>query len=97
HGVVFDGVNESFFFLSVRQLSVQQQVAGFEVIRFLGQLLDRVAAVQQNAGSTINIGDLGFGGGSGHKAGIVGEQTLAREAANVDNIGPYCAFVDRQF
>ena len=41
-----------------RQLPVKQQVAGFEEVALLGELLDRVAAVFQHAGVAVDIGDL---------------------------------------
>ena len=39
------------------QLAVDQQVAGLDERRVLGQLVDRVAAVAQDAGVTVDVGD----------------------------------------
>ena len=41
----------------VGELTVQQEVRHFEVGRVLGQLLDRVAAVAQDAGIAVEVGD----------------------------------------
>ena len=46
--------------LSGRQLAVQQQVRHLEIGRLLGELLDRVAAITQNSGAAIEVGDLGL-------------------------------------
>jgi len=46
-----------------RQIAVQQQIAGFEEVAMLRQLLDRIAPVLQDAGIAIDIGDLGFAAG----------------------------------
>src|SRR5690606_41511781 len=59
--VTADFVSEGFFGCGIRQFTVQQQVAGFEVVRVVGQLLDRVASVQQYTGVTINIGNRRLG------------------------------------
>ena len=40
-----------------RQLAVEEQVGDLEVGRLLGQLLDRVAAVAQDAGVAVEVGD----------------------------------------
>ena len=41
-----------------RQLAVDEQVAHLEEGRVLGQLVDRVAAVAQDAGVAVDVGDL---------------------------------------
>ena len=43
-----------------RQFAVKQQVTGLEKIAVLGQIVDRVAAIEQHALVTVDIGDLGF-------------------------------------
>ncbi len=45
HRVVLDHGHELGFLLGGGQFTVEQQVAGFEVVGLLGQLFDRVAAV----------------------------------------------------
>ena len=47
---------------AVGQLAVDQQVGDLEVGRLLGQLLDRVAAVAQDAGVAVELGDGRLGG-----------------------------------
>ena len=41
-----------------RQLAVEQQVAGLEEVAVLGELLDRIAAIEQDALVAVDIGDL---------------------------------------
>ena len=41
-----------------RQFAVEQEIAGLQEVAVLGQLLDRVAAVQQHAFVAVDIGDL---------------------------------------
>ena len=49
HGVARDAIVEIVLLRLGRQLAVEQQVADFEEVAVLGQLLDRVAAMQQDA------------------------------------------------
>ena len=59
-----------------------------------GQLFDRIAAVQQNAGVAVDIGDLGFAAGGRGEAGIVGEDAgLAVELATSMTSGPIVPFM----
>jgi hypothetical protein len=51
---------EILFLRLVRQFPVEQQVAGFQEVAVLGELFDRVAAVFENAGIAVDIGDLGL-------------------------------------
>jgi len=53
------------------QLAVEQQVGHLQIGRVLGQLLDRVAAVQQDAGLSVDIADRALAGGGHCEAGIV--------------------------
>ena len=57
HRVHGDVILELFLLLGIREFAVQQQVAGFKVFAVLGQLLNRVATMQQNAFVTVDIGD----------------------------------------
>jgi hypothetical protein len=98
HGVVGDVALELLVFGRRRQLAVQQQVADLEEARLLGQLADRVAAVQQRALVAVNVGDGAFAGGGGGEARVVGEGVRLRiELADVDHVGPTGALQDRQF
>ena len=88
HGVVGDGVVELRHLLWRRQLAVEQQIADLQEARMLGQLVDRIAAIEQNALVAVDEGDVAFAGGGRGEAGIVGEEVgLAVELADVDDIG----------
>ena len=54
HRVMFHQVAEFNALRSIWQFAVQQQIAYFQKIRFLGQLLDRISAVIQQSGIAIN-------------------------------------------
>ncbi len=49
HRVIGDGVIEIRHLFGRRQLAVQQQVADFEKGRLLRELIDRIAAIEQNS------------------------------------------------
>ena len=86
HGVARDAVIEIGLLGRGRQLAVEQQVARLEEIAVLGQLLDRIAAIEKDALVTIDVGDLRLAGGGRGEAGIVGEHSrLAVELRNVDD------------
>ena len=98
HGVARDGQVKSFFFGFVREFAVEQQVADFEKIAMLGQLLDRIAAVQQDANVAVNIGDFGFAGRRGSEARIECEGSeLLVKRRDINHIGPDRALADWQF
>jgi hypothetical protein len=58
HGVMDHAVVEIFLLRRGRKLPVKQQVAGFQEVALFGELLDRVAAVFEDAGVAVDIGDL---------------------------------------
>ena len=60
HGVVGHAIDEVGLLRGGRQLAVEQQVAGFEEVAVLGQIVDRIAAIEQDAFVAVDIGDLGF-------------------------------------
>ncbi len=75
-----------------RQFAVQQQVAGLEEVAVLGQLLDRIAAIEQHALVAVDVGDLRFAARRRREAGIEGEHAgLAVERADVDHGRPDAA------
>ena len=79
------------------QLAVEQQVAHLEVMRLLGELVDRVAPMQQHARFAIDIGDGAVAGRGRGKARIIGEDARLRiELADVDDLGPVGGGVHRQ-
>jgi hypothetical protein len=51
HGVARDAIDEVRLLARGRQFTVEQQVAGLEEVAVLGQLLDRVAAIEQDPSS----------------------------------------------
>ena len=86
-----DVVDPLLELLGVRQLVVQQEIGHFEVAGLLGELFDRVAAVAQDAGVTIEVGDRRSARRRGEEGGVVDAQVgvkLAerrrREGAVVD-------------
>jgi hypothetical protein len=58
HRVMRDPVVEIVFLGLGRQFTVQKKVADFEEIALLGELVDRIATVQQDAFVAVDIGDL---------------------------------------
>jgi len=74
HRVAGDGVVEIFKFIRCRQFPAQQKMGNFHEAAVLGELFDRIAAVQQHAFAAVDEGQLGFATGGRGKAGIVGER-----------------------
>jgi hypothetical protein len=78
-------VGEILELLGGGQLVVHQEVGDLEERRPLGQLLDRVTAVAENAGVTIDVGDRRRGRSSVHKTLVEGDEAgLLEEGADVD-------------
>src|SRR3546814_19312854 len=73
HGVVGDRMLEIGALLAVRQFAVQQQVAGLEEGRLLGQVGNVVAAIEQHAFIAVDVGDLALGAGGRGETRVVGE------------------------
>src|SRR5437763_4586486 len=97
HRVVGDVVEELLSLLGGRQLAEQEQIRHLHEIAFLGQLLNRIAAVEQYALVAVDIGDAGAAGGGRHEAGIVGEVSgLPVQLADIDDFGADRAFEHRQ-
>ena len=87
HRVMGHAIVEIGLLRGGRQLAVEQQVAGLEEVAVLGELLDRVAAIEQDAFVAVDIGDLGLAAAGRGEAGIVGEHPgLAVELADVDDV-----------
>ena len=57
-----------------RQRAVDQQVGDLEVGRVLAELLDRIAAVLEDAGVAVDVGDRAAAGGRVHVRRVVGHQ-----------------------
>ncbi len=87
HGVPRDALLELFVLGGVRQFAVQQQVADFQEVGLRGQLVDRIAAVQQNAGVAVDVGQGRFAGRGGSEAGVEGEGAgAAVQLADIDDV-----------
>ncbi|MCY1526039.1 hypothetical protein D9M68_610420 [compost metagenome] len=98
HRVVGHELGEAGLLACVRQFTVQQQVAGLHEVAVGRELLDGVAAVQQLALVTVDVGDGRLAGGGRHEARVVREHAgLCIQLADVDHVGPDGALVDRQF
>jgi hypothetical protein len=79
------------------QFTVEQEVAGFEEVAVLGELLDGVAAVEKDALVAVDVGNARFAGGGGCEAGILGEHPgLSVELTDVQGAGADGAVLDRQ-
>ena len=76
-----------------RQLAVQQQVADLQEVAAFGELLDGVAAIEQQPFPPVDVGD-GAGAARGRgEAGVVGEAAqLRRQGADVDDRASVDAF-----
>ena len=85
HGVARDAVVEVGLLRRGRQFAVEQQVAGLEEVAVLGELLDRIAAIEQDALVAVDVGDLGLAACRRGEAGVVGEHAgLAVELGDVE-------------
>ncbi len=88
HGVVRDAIIEIGLLRGGRQFAVEQQIAGLQEVAVLGELLDRIAAIEQDALVAVDIGDLGFAACRRGEARVVGEHPGgAIELRDVDHIG----------
>ena len=58
HRVAGDAIVEIGLLRGGRQFAVEQQVAGLEEVAVLGELVDRIAAIEQDARVAVDIGDL---------------------------------------
>jgi len=88
HGVGGDAAFEGLVFRGRGQLAVQEQVADLDEVGLRGQLVDRIAAVQQGADVAVDEGQPALAGRRRGEAGIVGEGVgRAVQLADVDDIG----------
>ena len=71
HRVALNQSGELIEFNRCRQFSVDEQVAHLDEGRLLRQLLDRVAAVTQDAGVAVNVGDGALGRRGVHEPLVV--------------------------
>ena len=89
HGVIGHTLAEFLILRGIGQIAIQQQIGNFEEARFFGQLINGIAAIQQNAGIAINIGDGAFAGSGRAIAGVKGENPkIAIKLADIGNLRP---------
>ena len=88
HRVTGHDADKLLFLLGRRQFAVEQQVAGFEIVRVLGQLFYGITAMKQNAFFAVDKGDLRFASGGGGEARVIGKVAVGCQLAYVNNIRP---------
>jgi len=87
HRVPADRVGEGTELVLGRQLAVHEQVTDLDERRVLGQLLDRVATVTQDAGVPVDEADLRRAGRGVHQAGVERDQPgLGQQLAQADPV-----------
>ena len=80
-----------------RQFAVDQQVADLDEGRLLGELLDRVAAVAQDPGVAVDVGDGALGRGGVDEAVVEGGVAgLGQQRTQSDTVGPLRGVDDLQ-
>ena len=89
HRMMRDTMFEIAELFDGRQFAIEKQVADFQIMRFLGQLLDRVAPIPQFALVAVDEGDRGIAACGRGEARIIGENArLAIQLADVQNVRP---------
>jgi hypothetical protein len=96
HRVPRDYVVEVLLLNGGRQLPIEQEIAGLEEIAMFGDLLDRIAAIEQHTLVAVDIGDLRFATRRRGEARIIGEHSgLGIELADINNRRTDCSGLDR--
>ena len=62
HRVARHAIVKIFFLRLVGQFAIEEQIADFQKVAMFGQLLNRIAAVKQNARVAVNIGNVRLAG-----------------------------------
>jgi hypothetical protein len=97
HRVHGDGAVEIRHLLLVRQVAVQQQVADFQKARMLRELVDGIAAIEQDALVAVDEGDVAFAACRGGETGVVSEDVdFPVKLADVYDVRPLGAGIDRK-
>ncbi len=97
HRVQGDGAIERHHLFLVRQFAVEQEVANFKKIGVRRQLVDRVAAVKQDALVSVDEGNVALAAGGRGEARVVGEDVgVSVEPADIDNVGAFGSAERRQ-
>src|SRR5271166_3464409 len=97
HGVEGDTIIEVGLLRGRGQLAVKQEIAGLEEVAVLGQLLNGVAAIEQEPFVAVDIRYLGLAASGRGVAGIVGEHSgFGVEFADIDHGGSDRSVEDRE-
>src|SRR3954447_400701 len=97
HGVARDAVVEISLLARGGELAVEQEIAGFEEVAVLSELVDRIAAIEEDARIPVDVGDARLAGGRGGEAGVVGEHPgLGIELRDVEDAWADGAVLDGQ-
>ena len=95
--VVHHEVLEVFLFFCVGQFAFEKQITDFKVVAVAGELLDRIAAIEQFARRAVNVRNSALAGGRAHEARVVCELSrLLVERRNVDDFRTDGAGQNRQ-
>jgi len=98
HRVVADISGELVELLFVRQISMQHQVRHLHEGALCGELLDRIAAVEEYTGLAVNVGNAAIGAGGGAESRIVGKDSqVALDRGDIDDRGTDGAAEHRKF
>ena len=97
HGVIGDRPVEVFLLRSHRQLAIEEEVADLQVIAMLDEILDGIAAMQQDASVAIDEGNPGLAAAGSRETGIEGEVSgFGIQVADIDHRGTGGSVQDRQ-
>ena len=97
HGVHGDRMLEFGALLRARQFAFQQQIGDLDEVRILRELVDRIAAIEQDALVAVDEGDFRFAAGGGGVAGVESEGAgLFVEGSDIDHIRPVGRLENRQ-
>jgi len=95
--VMRDAIIEINLFGPRRKLPVEKQIADFQIIRLFGELLDRIAAMQQDARLAVDIGDLRLAARPSRRSrGRSCKRLIRIEAAHVYDVSADCSLADRE-
>ena len=95
--VVHHEVLEVFLFFRVGQFAFEKQITDFKVVAVAGELLDRIAAIEQFARRAVNVRNGALAGSRAHESRIVCEfSRLLVERRNVDDFRTDGAGQNRQ-
>ncbi len=95
--VPLDVVGEPVELVLGRQFPVDQQIADFDEVRLLGELLDRIPAVAQDSRVAVDVGDGALGRGGVDEAFVESRVAgLRQERTQSETVGPLRGLDDLQ-